>query len=124
MAVLFQLFAVYLLLLLLTFAVPQLQPVLYAALLLLTAVYVLFTVLVPFAKSLLALMGKMPPEATLLIASAGLYYMAELFQQLMKEQGFDAFGNLFMTVMKIVILTLWLPSISRLLTAVQPLIPW
>ncbi|PIC62765.1 hypothetical protein CSV79_15375 [Sporosarcina sp. P13] len=124
MAVLFQLFIIYIVLLLLSFAVPSLHPILYTTLFLMVAVYVLFTVLVPFARTLLALVEKLPAPTMLLVVSAGLYYMAELLASQMKDEGYGAFGQLFQTVMKIVILTLWFPSISQLIETIYTLIPW
>ncbi len=125
MAVIFQLFIVYLLLLLLSFAAPALHPILYTTLFLMVAVYVLFTVLVPFAKSLLLLVEKLPaPYTTLLVVSAGLYYMAEILALQMKDEGYGALSQLFQTVMKIVIITLWFPSIKQLIETIHSLIPW
>ena len=125
MAVIFQLFIVYILLLLLSFAAPALHPILYTTLFLLTAVYVLFTFLVPFATSVLSLVEKVPvPYTTLLVVSAGLYYIGELLALQMKDEGYGAFARLFQTVMKIVILTLWFPSIKQLIETIHALIPW
>lgn len=125
MAVLFQIFVIYLLLLLLSFAVPGLHPILYTALFLMTAIYVLFTVFVPFAKDLLVLTGKLPaPFMTLLVVSAGLFYMAELLAVQMKEEGYGAMAQLFQAVTKLVILTLWFPSVKQLLETIHALIPW
>ncbi|PIC80979.1 hypothetical protein CSV75_04155 [Sporosarcina sp. P18a] len=125
MAILFQLFVVYLLLLLLSFAAPALHPILYTTLFLLVTVYVLFTVLVPFGSTLLALTEKLPsPYATLLVVSAGLYYVAEVLSLQMKDEGYGAFGQLFQTSMKVVIMTLWLPYITQLIETIHAFIPW
>ncbi|AXH99060.1 hypothetical protein DV702_04515 [Sporosarcina sp. PTS2304] len=124
MVVLFQLFVMYVVLLLLAFAVPALHPILYTTLFFLLAVYVLFTILVPFARTLLAMVEKMPAPTTLLIVSAGLFYMAEVLAGQMKDEGYEAVGQLFQTVMKIVIVTLWLPSVSQLIETIHALIPW
>ncbi|PIC84811.1 stage III sporulation AC/AD family protein [Sporosarcina sp. P1] len=125
MAILFQLFVVYLLLLLLSFAAPALRPILHTALFLLVTVYVLFTVLVPFGSTLLELTKKLPsPYATLLVVSAGLYYVAEVLSLQMKDEGYGAFGQLFQTGMKVVIMTLWLPYITQLIETIHTFIPW
>lgn len=123
MAVLFQLFVVYMLLLLLSFAAPALHPILHTALFLMVTVYVLFGVLIPFAKTLLSLTDS-SPYATLLVVSAGMYYVAELLSLQMKDEGYGAFGQLFETGMKVVIMTLWLPYIKQLLETIHAFIPW
>ncbi|WP_158231588.1 stage III sporulation AC/AD family protein [Sporosarcina sp. P34] len=112
-------------LLLLSFAAPALHPILYTTLFLLVTVYVLFTVLVPFGSTLLALTEKLPsPYATLLVVSAGLYYVAEVLSLQMKDEGYGAFGQLFQTSMKVVIMTLWLPYITQLIETIHAFIPW
>lgn len=124
MVVLFQLFVVYVVLLLLSFAVPSLHPILYTTLFFMVAVYVLYTVFVPFARTLLTLVEKLPAPTTLLVVSAGMYYMAELLALQMKDEGYTAIAQLFQTIMKIVILTLWLPSVSQVIETIYALIPW
>ncbi|WP_301108263.1 stage III sporulation AC/AD family protein [Sporosarcina sp.] len=125
MAVIFQLLVVYLLLLLLSFAAPALHPIMYTALFLLVVMYVFSTVFIPFAVNVLSLMEKLPaPYAMLLLVSAGLYYVAELLALQMKDEGYGAFAQLFQTVMKIVILTLWFPSIQKVIETIHALIPW
>ncbi|WP_233190023.1 stage III sporulation AC/AD family protein [Sporosarcina sp. P35] len=115
----------YLLLLLLSFAAPALHPILYTTMFLMVSVYVLLTVLVPFGSTLLSLTEKLPaPYATLLVVSAGLYYMAEVLSLQMKDEGYGAFGQLFQTTMKIVIMSLWLPYITQLIETIHALIPW
>lgn len=123
--VVFQLFVVYLLLLLLSFAVPRMHPILYTSLFLFTVISVLFTVFVPFGKMLIHLFQRPSmPFAALLVASAGIYYVSEVLAMQMQDAGYHAFAQLFQTVVKLCILSLWFPMIRQLFETIEPLIPW
>lgn len=123
MALLFQLLAVFLLLLIIRFAVPQLHPILYSAIYLFVFAYVTLTVLVPFIKKLSELFQDIPqPYGRLLLVSALLFFISEAITHHLSESGYTSLANLALFVMKIAILTLWLPELMNLIQTLTTLI--
>lgn len=124
MATLFQVIIVYLLLLTMTFAVPKLQPLLYAALFFLTIFILFSTVLIPFSQTFLQLFDVLPnPFASLLIGSAVLYVTAEMIATHMKEAGYASLAEIAHVSVKIAILFLWMNEITKIIQLLSALIP-
>ncbi len=114
MVVLFQIIIVYLLLLTITFAVPKLQPLLYASLFFFVFFIVLTTVLFPFSQTLLTLFNTLPnPFVSLLIGSAVLYVIAEITASHIAEAGYASLAEIAHFSMKIAILFLWMDEVKK-----------
>lgn len=123
MGLLFQLLAVFLLLLLIRFAVPQLHPILYSALFLFVLAYVMMTVLIPFIKKLSDIFHGVPePYGRLLLISAFLFFISESITQHLSESGYPSLANLAQFVVKIAILSFWLPELVNLIQTLTALI--
>lgn len=123
MALLFQLLAVFLLLLIIRFAVPQLHPILYSALFLFVLAYIMMTVLIPFIKKLSDIFHGVPePYGRLLLISAFLFFISEAITQHLAESGYPSFANLAQFVVKIAILSFWLPELINLIQTLTALI--
>lgn len=123
MALLFQLLAVFLLLLVIRYAVPQLHPILYSALFLFVLAYVMMTVLIPFIKKLSDIFHGVPePYGRLLLISAFLFFISESITQHLSESGYPSFANIAQFVVKIAILSFWLPELVNLIQTLTALI--
>lgn len=123
MLTLFQVLVVFLLLLLVAFAVPQMQPLLYTSILLIVLVNFLTTVLFPFGKAYAGLFGVLPsPFAKLLIGSAILFLISEIIARHIEEAGYASLAMIAHFSVKIVILLLWLDQISELINMLTSLI--
>jgi len=123
MITLFQVFVVFLLLLIINFAVPQLQPILYTSLLLIVLLYFLTSILFPFGKTFASIFDVLPnPYAKLLIGSAILYFISEIIAQHIQEAGYGSLAMISHFSVKIVILLLWLNQTSKLIELLSSLI--
>ncbi|WJY28441.1 MULTISPECIES: SpoIIIAC/SpoIIIAD family protein [Sporosarcina] len=123
MILLFQLFTVFLLLLALRYAVPQLHPMLYSALFVFLLGYVTMTVLLPFLKTLNRTFQMIPdPFGPLLIGSALLFFLEHALSSLLEESGYGSLATLAQLAVKISILSLWLPHLARLIQQLTQLI--
>lgn len=123
MTTLFQIVIVYLLLLLITFAVPKLQPLLYTALFFLVFFIVFTTVILPFSKSFLALFDAFSnPFASLLLGSAIIYMISEVITGHISDAGYPSLAELAHFSMKITILMLWMNEIKEVIALLSTLI--
>jgi len=123
MFILIQTIAVFLILLVISFAVPTLKPLLYVSIFLIYLLYLLSTVIFPFGKTLAAIFEALPdPFAKLLIGSAILFYVSELIAKHMAEAGYGSLAALTHFIVKIAILTLWINQITRLIEILSALI--
>lgn len=123
MTTLFQIVIVYLLLLLITFAVPKLQPLLYTALFFLVFFIVFTTVILPFSKSFLALFDALSnPFASLLLGSAIIYMISEVITGHISDAGYPSLAELAHFSMKITILMLWMNEIKEVIALLSTLI--
>lgn len=123
MTIIFQIIIVYLLLLTMTFAVPKLQPLLYAVFFFCTFFIVFTTVIIPFSKNLSKLFDVLPnPFVTLLIGSAMLYAMSELIASHIAEAGYESLAKISHISVKIAILFLWMNEIKKVIELLSALI--
>ncbi|MCZ2260101.1 hypothetical protein [Sporosarcina sp. G11-34] len=123
MFILFQILVVFLILLLTSFAVPKLQPLLYTSIFLIFLLYLLTTVVFPFSQTYIDLFAALPaPFAKLLIGSALLFYMSGLISEHIAEAGYASFASMSHFVVKIVILTLWIDQTTILIDVLSSLI--
>lgn len=123
MAILLQMIAVYLLLLVITFAVPKLQPLLYASIFFIALFYILVIVVFPFSKSYVKLFEVLPnPYVKLLIGSAILFFISELITGHIEEAGYASLAKLTHFAVKIIILLLWIEQIADLIDVLSSLI--
>ncbi|WP_432355362.1 hypothetical protein [Sporosarcina sp. A2] len=123
MAFLFQVLAVFLLLLMIRFVVPQLHPILYSALYLFVFAYVIVTILLPFIEKLSRIFRAVPePYGKLLLMSAMLFFISESITSHISESGYASFANLAHFVVKLTILSLWLPELVNLIQTLTTLI--
>lgn len=123
MFTLLQIIVVFLLLLVIGFAVPKLQPLFYTTLFLMFFLYVLSTVVFPFSKAFLRLFEPLPdPFAKLLIGSAILFFISELIAEHIEEAGYRSFASMSRLVVKITILLLWMDQITQLVDILSSLI--
>ncbi len=123
MFILIQTIAVFLILLVISFAVPTLKPLLYASIFLFYLLYLLRTVIFPFGKTLATIFEALPdPFAKLLIGSAILFYVSELIAKHMAEAGYGSLAALTHFIVKIAILTLWINQTTRLIEILSALI--
>ena len=123
MFILVQAIVVFLILLLLSFAVPKLQPLLYMSLFFFFLFYVLNTIVFPFGKTFVRLFEALPdPFAKLLIGSAILFYVSELIAKHIAEAGYGSLAALAHFAVKIAILTLWIKQTSTLIEILSALI--
>lgn len=123
MALLFQVFTVFLLLLAVRHAVPHLHPILYSALFLFLFGYVTVQVLIPFLRTLQTAFRMMPaPFGTLLIGSALLFFLEHAVSRHLQEAGYGALSSLSGMAVKISVLSLWLPHLTALIGQLSQLI--
>lgn len=123
MTILFQIVIVYLLLLLITFAVPKLQPLLYTALFFLIFFLVFTTVILPFSQSFLALFDELTnPYASLLLGSAMIYMISEVITGHISNAGYDSLAEMAHFAMKMTILMLWMNEIKEVIALLATLI--
>lgn len=123
MFILIQTIAVFLILLVISFAVPTLKPLLYVSIFLIYLLYLLSTVIFPFGKILATIFEALPdPFAKLLIGSAILFYVSELIAKHMAEAGYGSLAALTHFIVKIAILTLWINQTTRLIEILSALI--
>ena len=123
MFILIQTIAVFLILLVISFAVPTLKPLLYVSIFLIYLLYLLSTVIFPFGKTLATIFEALQdPFAKLLIGSAILFYVSELIAKHMAEAGYGSLAALTHFIVKIAILTLWINQTTRLIEILSTLI--
>lgn len=123
MFTLFQVLVVFLLLLLIAFAVPQMQPILYTSMFLIVLLYFLTTVLFPFGRSVATIFEPLPePFTKLLIGSAILYWISELIAKHIEEAGFSSLAMISHLAVKIAIIMLWLNQTAALIETLSLLI--
>lgn len=123
MTILFQITIVYLLLLTMTFAVPKLKPLLYTVFFFVTFFIVFTTVIFPFSRTLLTLFEILPnPFASLIIGSAILYTVSELFTTHIAESGYESLAAIAHLSVKIAILLLWMNEIQSVIELLSSLI--
>ncbi|WP_318614991.1 SpoIIIAC/SpoIIIAD family protein [Sporosarcina sp. YIM B06819] len=123
MLILLQTIVVFLILLVISFAVPKLQPLLYTSIFFFFLLYVLTTIVFPFSKSFANIFEALPdPFAKLLIGSAILYYISELITGHMAEAGYSSLATLANFAVKIAILSLWMKQITQLIEILSTLI--
>lgn len=123
MFTLIQLIVVFLILLLISFAVPKLQPLLYASIFFYFLFNLLITIVFPFGKYFVAMFEPLPdPFAKLLIGSAILFYISELIAKHIEEAGYGSLAAIAHFAVKIAILTLWMQQTSTLIELLSRLI--
>lgn len=118
-----QILIVYLLLLLLAFAVPKLQPIFYALLFFYTLAQVIVLVVKPFTDRFLHIFSAVPdPFAKLLIGSAIFYYIGEVIALQIQQAGYEALAEISRLCVKITILSIWLSQIAEVLKLITSFI--
>lgn len=123
MIILIQSIVVFLLLLVITFAVPKLQPLLYTTIFFFYLLYVLSTTIFPFGRKLVKVFEALPdPFGKLLIGSAILFFVSELITKHMDEAGYGSLASLTHFTVKIAILTLWITQTTTLIEILSTLI--
>jgi hypothetical protein len=123
MLTLIQLIVVFLILLLISFAVPKLQPLLYTSIFFYFLFHLLITIVFPFGKYFVALFDPLPdPFTKLLIGSAILFYVSELIAKHIEEAGYGSLAAIAHFAVKIAILTLWMHQTSTLIELLSRLI--
>ncbi|BAQ11226.1 hypothetical protein OXB_2755 [Bacillus sp. OxB-1] len=123
MATLFYVILVFLVLLLLSFAVPKLHPLLYTVLFFFFLFQSLLVIIIPFTKTYIQLFQPLPdPFAKLLIGSAILFFLSDLIARHIEEAGYRSLAALSHFVVKLAILTLWIPQTSSLIEILTSLI--
>lgn len=123
MFTLLQIIVVFLILLILSFAVPKLQPLLYTSIFFIFLLYLLTTVVFPFGRTYIQLFNALPtPFAKLLIGSAILFYLSELISEHIEEAGYASLASMSHFAVKIAILTLWIDQTTALIDILSSLI--
>ena len=123
MFTLMQIIVVFLLLLMTTFAVPKLQPLLYTSLFFIVLLYILTAVVFPFGRSFVQLFEQLPnPFVKLLLGSAILFFISELIAGHIREAGYGSLATLSHFAIKITILLLWIDQIGELIEVLSTLI--
>jgi hypothetical protein len=123
MLTLVQSIVVFLLLLLISFTVPKLQPLLYASIFFYFLFQLLNTIVFPFGHYFVALFEPLPdPFAKLLIGSAILFLLSELIAKHIAEAGYGSLAAIAHFAVKIAILTLWMEQTSTLIDLLSKLI--
>lgn len=123
MFTLLQIIVVFLLLLMITFVVPKLQPLLYTSIFLMVLLYVLTTVVFPFGVRIVQLFEPLPnPYAKLLIGSAILFFLSEIIAEHIEEAGYGSLATLSHFTVKITILLLWIDQFTELIDLLSSLI--
>jgi hypothetical protein len=114
---------VFLILLIITFAVPKLQPLLYVAIFFFVLFQLLSMVVFPFTRTIIGLFEALPdPFAKLLIGSAILFFISELIAKHIEEAGFASLAAMSHFIVKIAILGLWLHQTAALIEILSSLI--
>lgn len=123
MAILLQIVVVFLILLIITFAVPKMQPLLYVAIFFFVLFQLLSMIVFPFARTIARVFEALPdPFAKLLIGSAILFFVSELIAKHIEEAGFASLAAMSHFVVKIAILGLWLQQTAALIEILSSLI--
>ncbi|MEK5070457.1 hypothetical protein [Sporosarcina sp. FSL K6-1508] len=123
MLTLVQSIVVFLILLLISFTVPKLQPLLYTSIFFYFLLHLLSTIVLPFGKYFVALFEPLPdPFPKLLIGSAILFYVSELIAKHIEEAGYGSLASVTHFTVKIAILTLWMQHTSTLIELLTALI--
>lgn len=123
MLTLIQIVVVFLILLITSFAVPKLQPLLYMSIFFFLLFHLLSTIVFPFGKMFVKLFGALPePFAKLLIGSAILFYVSELIAKHIEEAGYGSLAAMSHFAVKIAILTLWIQQTTVLIDILSTLI--
>ncbi|MCG7336350.1 hypothetical protein MHZ95_13865 [Sporosarcina sp. ACRSM] len=123
MVLLLQMVVVFLILLIITFAVPKLQPLLYVAIFFFVLFQLLSMVVFPFTRTIIGLFEALPdPFAKLLIGSAILFFISELIAKHIEEAGFASLAAMSHFIVKIAILGLWLHQTAALIEILSSLI--
>lgn len=123
MFVLLQIVVIFLILLLISFATPKLQPLLYTSIFFIVLLYVLTTVIFPFSNVFITLFEVLPdPFTKQLIGSAVLFFLSELIAEHIEEAGFKSFASISRLAVKISILLLWMEQITELVEILSSLI--
>ncbi len=123
MFILLQIVVVFLILLILSFTVPKLQPLLYVSIFFFFLYYLLSTIVFPFGKTFAKLFESLPdPFAQLLIGSAILFYVSELIAKHIAEAGYGSLAAMAHFAVKIAILSLWLQQTTVLIEILSALI--
>jgi len=123
MLTLFQVFVVFLLLLLIAFAVPQMQPLLYTSIFIIVLLQFLTSVVFPFGRAYVTLFEPLPdPFAKLLIGSAILFFISEIISRHIEEAGYASLAMISHFGVKIAILMLWLNQTAALIDILSSLI--
>ncbi len=120
---LLQVILVFLLLLVMSFAVPKLMPVLYTSVFFFVFLYLLTTVIFPFGRMYVQLFESLPnPYVKLLIGSAILYFISELVSSHIEESGYKSLAKMSHLAVKITILLLWMDETIALVEVLSTLI--
>ena len=123
MLTLVQSIVVFLLLLLISFTVPKLQPLLYASIFFYFLFHLLNSIVFPFGRYFVALFEPLPdPFAKLLIGSAILFYVSELIAKHIEDAGYGSLAAMAHFAVKIAILSLWMQQTSTLIELLSKLI--
>lgn len=123
MFTLMQIIVVFLLLLMIRFVVPKLQPLLYTSLFFIVLLYLLTTVVFPFGRTFVELFEPLPnPFGKLLIGSAILFFLSELIAEHIEEAGYGSLATLSHFAVKITILLLWIDQLAELIEVLSSLI--
>lgn len=116
MITLFQIIIAFLLLLIISFAVPKLHPLLYTSIFFIILFIILTTIVFPFVTTFITLFEAFPnPFLSLLIGSAILLYMSTFITDHIAEAGYDSLAKLGHFSVKITILLLWMNEIKAML---------
>ena len=123
MVFLFQILTIFLLLLTIRFAVPQLHPILYSGIFFFLLAYVMISTFMPFLKNLSEIFDGIPePFGRLLFLSAFLFFISETLTQHLTESGYSSLAHLAQFTVKVTILTLWFPQLVQLIQILTTLI--
>lgn len=123
MVSLFQVILVFLVLLLLAFAVPKLHPLLYTVLFFFFLLQAFVFIIIPFGKTYVQLFQPLPdPFPKLLIGSAILFFLSDLIARHIEEAGYRSLAALSHFVVKLSILSLWIPQTTNLIKVLTSLI--
>lgn len=123
MFILIQSIVVFLILLVISFAVPKLQPLLYTSIFFFYLLYLLSTIIFPFGKKFAKIFEALPdPFAKLLIGSAILFFVSEIIAKHMEEAGYGSLATLTHFSVKVAILSLWITQTTTLIEILSALI--
>lgn len=123
MFILIQTIVVFLILLLISFAVPKLQPLLYLSIFLFYLFYLLSTIVFPFGITFSNIFAVLPdPFAKLLIGSAILFFVSEVIAKHIAEAGYGSLAAMTHFAVKIAILSLWIKQTTTLIEILSTLI--